>query len=70
MSCPSATCQLSLRVKSGKTSGKEIFNLIEAAGVTCDWREPDILRVAPVPLYNSFVDVHTFADKFLSEMNA
>jgi len=37
-------------------------------GIVCDWREPDILRVAPVPLYNSFTDVHTFADKFLSEV--
>ena len=39
-------------------------------GIICDWREPDILRVAPVPLYNSFLDVHTFAEKFLAEMKS
>ena len=39
-------------------------------GIICDWREPDILRVAPVPLYNSFLDVHTFAEKFLAEIQA
>jgi kynureninase len=39
-------------------------------GIICDWREPDIMRVAPVPLYNSFLDVHTFVEKFLTEIRA
>ena len=53
-------CQLSLRVKSGSTPGRTVFERIEAAGVTGDWREPDVIRVAPVPLYNRFEEVHRF----------
>ena len=58
--------QLSLQIKKG---GRALCDRLAQQGVICDWREPDILRVAPVPLYNSFLDVHTFADKFLLEMN-
>ncbi len=47
-------CQLSLIVTS---NGKEIFNSLTATGVICDWREPNVIRMAPVPLYNSFEDV-------------
>lgn len=53
-------CQLSLRVESGGTSGRAVFEKIEAAGVTCDWREPDVIRVAPVPLYNEYEEVRRF----------
>jgi kynureninase len=59
--------QLSLQMKKG---GRAICDKLAQRGIICDWREPDILRVAPVPLYNSFVDVHTFADKFLAEIRA
>ena len=55
-------CQLSLRVKAGRTPGRTVFRRIEAAGVTCDWREPDVIRVAPVPLYNRFAEVHRFVE--------
>ncbi len=44
------------------TAGKTVFQRIEAAGVTCDWREPDVIRVAPVPLYNTYEEVHRFAE--------
>ena len=50
-------CQLSIRVKNGN---KELFNKITEKGVIADWREPDVIRVAPVPLYNSFEDVFKF----------
>lgn len=51
-------CQLSIRVKN---SDKSIFNEITCKGVIADWREPDVIRVAPVPLYNTFTDVYKFA---------
>jgi kynureninase len=53
--------QLSIRIAGGDRS---ICDRLAAEGVICDWREPDILRVAPVPLYNSFDDVFEFAQRF------
>ncbi len=43
-------------------SNKKLFNAITERGVIADWREPDVIRVAPVPLYNSFDDVYKFAE--------
>ena len=51
-------CQLSIRVRD---SNKKLFDTLIARGVSADWREPDVIRVAPVPLYNSFSDVYGFA---------
>jgi kynureninase len=50
-------CQLSLFLHSG---GKSIFEKITEAGIIADWREPNVIRIAPVPLYNSFEDVWRF----------
>lgn len=50
-------CQVSIRVKNGN---KELFDSITEKGVIADWREPDVIRVAPIPLYNSFKDVFNF----------
>jgi len=50
-------CQLSIRVKNGN---KTLFDVITEKGVVADWREPDVIRVAPIPLYNSFQDVFNF----------
>ena len=52
-------CQLSIRVKN---ADKSLFGAITAQGVVADWREPDVIRVAPVPLYNTFEDVEKFAE--------
>lgn len=52
-------CQLSVFMKQ---NGKKIFRKITAAGVIADWREPDVIRVAPVPLYNTFEDVWRLGD--------
>jgi kynureninase len=49
--------QLSLLVKEG---GKQLFEAITQAGVIADWREPDAIRVAPAPLYNTFEEVFRF----------
>lgn len=50
-------CQLSVRVRAGSTQGRALFDALAARGVICDWRSPDIIRLTPVPLYNSFEDV-------------
>ena len=52
-------CQLSIRVIN---SDKSLFKAITQKGVVADWREPDVIRVAPVPLYNSFMDCWKFAE--------
>lgn len=41
--------------------GKDLFDFISQQGVIADWRNPNVIRVAPVPLYNSFEDVYHFA---------
>src|SRR5262249_30244361 len=41
---------------------RELVRALEGAGVVCDFREPNVVRVAPVPLYNTYQDVWTFAD--------
>jgi len=50
-------CQVSMFMLN---SGKEIFHELTRRGVMVDWREPNVVRAAPVPLYNSFEDVWTF----------
>lgn len=52
-------CQLSLLTGN---DGKQLFEKLTKAGVIADWREPNVIRVAPVPLYNSFQDVWRFVE--------
>jgi kynureninase len=51
-------CQLSIIMKE---NGRRIFDALSLNGVCCDWREPNCIRIAPVPLYNRFADVYEFA---------
>jgi kynureninase len=51
-------CQLSLIASA---NGKEIHDTLTSSGVISDWREPNVIRIAPIPLYNSFQDVFRFA---------
>ena len=63
-------CQFALRVKVPGVDGRAVHQGLEDAGVACDWRYPDVIRAAPVPLYNSFTDIHRFVailDRVLGE---
>jgi len=51
-------CQLSMLVHDHP---RERFDALLKAGVVCDFREPNVIRVAPVPLYNTYLDVRRFA---------
>jgi kynureninase len=52
--------QLSIQVR--REHPKELFNKLESSGVICDFREPNVIRVAPTPLYNAFHEVWRFAE--------
>jgi kynureninase len=52
-------CQLSIQAQEHP---KELFAKLEAAGVKCDFREPNVIRAAPTPLYNTFHEVWRFAN--------
>ena len=51
-------CQLSVLVNH---SGKKVYEILNENGVIVDWREPDVIRFAPVPLYNSFLDIYNLS---------
>src|SRR5690606_4211722 len=53
-------CQLSIQVKN---ADKKLHYQLTEAGVISDWREPDVIRCAPVPLYNSYQDVYELVEK-------
>jgi kynureninase len=53
-------CQLSLRVAGGRARGRAFFEHLMAVGIVGDWREPDVIRISPAPLYNRYADVLGF----------
>jgi kynureninase len=57
--------QLSLKITK---HGRSVCDRLARSGIICDWREPDIMRVAPVPLYNSFLDAYIFTEKFFEAL--
>ena len=59
-------CQLSIRVIN---ADKSLHHKLTEAGVISDWREPDVIRCAPVPLYNSFQDVYQSVEKLKDILN-
>ena len=53
-------CQLSIQVKN---ADKSLHKKLTDTGIITDWREPDVIRCAPVPLYNSFTDIYEFVER-------
>jgi kynureninase len=52
-------CQVSLLMLQ---KGKEVFEALKQNGVLADWREPNVIRIAPVPLYNTFEEIYHFGE--------
>lgn len=59
-------CQLSIQVKD---ADKSLHQKLTEAHIITDWREPDVIRCAPVPLYNSFEDVYRMVEKLKEILN-
>ncbi|MCD2260279.1 kynureninase [Psychroserpens luteolus] len=59
-------CQLSIQVKN---ADKRLHNKLTEAGIITDWREPDVIRCAPVPLYNSYTDIYQFVERLKTILN-
>ena len=60
-------CQVSIRVKN---ANKSLFDRLSARNLVADWREPDVIRIAPTPLYNTFEEIYQFIELLKSEINA
>ncbi len=63
--------QLSLRVlqgrgRRGRDAGRSLFDFLVSRGVLGDWREPDVIRISPAPLYNTYADVLRFAEAVIA----
>ncbi|WP_266181262.1 kynureninase [Dyella humicola] len=54
--------QLSIRVLGGRERGRALFEYLMEHGIIGDWREPDVIRISPAPLYNRFVDCWAFVE--------
>jgi kynureninase len=56
-------CQLSVRIVGSSTRGRRVLDRLTELGTICDWRDPDVIRVAPIPLYNQFQEVFVFSEQ-------
>ena len=63
-------CQLSVRVRGGPRQARVVFDALLPLGVVGDWREPDIIRLTPVPMYNSYHDAWRGADALTAVLAA
>ncbi len=54
-------CQLSLKIKLRNVDGKSVHRGLQDAAIRTDWREPNVIRAAPVPFYNCYWEIHQFA---------
>jgi kynureninase len=61
---------LSLRLHVARDHARAVFDGLRRRGIVPDWREPDVIRVAPVPFYNSFEDAWRFADALRAELGS
>ena len=63
-------CQLSIQINlSKKEADKSLHQKLTEVHIITDWREPDVIRCAPVPLYNTFQDVYTMVEKLKTILN-
>jgi kynureninase len=60
-------CQVSMLMLK---DGRKIFNELTRQGVIADWREPNVIRIAPAPLYNSFEDIYRFGEIISGILNS
>jgi kynureninase len=63
-------CQMSLQIKDPNVDARAVYERLQGLNVIADWREPDVIRAAPVPLYNSFGDVFEFVQRLGQAMSA
>jgi kynureninase len=63
-------CQLSLVITGSNIAARGVFESLEELHVTGDWREPNVIRVAPVPLYNSYEDIYELSVRLKAAVGA
>ena len=57
--------QLSLKIENGRS----IFDYISKKGIICDWREPNVIRVTPHPLFNTYTELFNFIQILKESLN-
>ena len=55
-------------MRGGAKRGRRIFDALADHGIICDWREPDIIRIAPAPLYNRFMDIFDLVEELAATL--